>query len=582
MPRDRSRKLRSEIVVNGFFASASRKDLREAAGRHKVQEDKWQHRVWELYDTVPEFHYIITYFANLVSKAIITVEKDGKPTTDAKAVEALADLFGGPEGQKEMLRMYSTHLQMSGDCWTVAIPGGKNTADEWDVYSNTVVKSTSEGYRVEGEDEDVPANALVMRMWRKHPLRPKKGDSAARSVIPILTELHGLTMRIAADIDSRLTGNGILFLPSEVSFPSVGTRKDEDGNEVAARTGADGIMDLLIEVAAISMGNQDSASAKIPLVMQMQGDQIANIRHETFWSEFDEQTKPLREEAIRRLALGMDTPPEVLTGTGDMNHWSAWQMEEAAIKAHADPLLELITASLDEGYLWPYLEGSGMSAEDARAYSFGTDTAEMRLRPNRSKEALELYDRGELNPVALRRETGFDETDAMDPAQKKEWFTKKVASGSTTPELVEAALRLIGIDLPTLAPPAETETQEERPTPSLQEHPDRNPPSVEEIAKAAASEVLLFRALERAGNKLKVKFKGQYPTGVAANDLYQFVPVAKADLDDLLADAWSCAERLSFAVDTVRLDTYARTLILSRQPHDSDLMLSYLHLTQDV
>ena len=55
----------------------------------------------------------------------------------------------------------------------------------------------------------------------------------------------------------------------------------------------------------------------------------------TFWTQLDEHAIELRSEAIRRLGLGMDMPPEVLQGSADSNHWAAWQADEAAIKRGA-------------------------------------------------------------------------------------------------------------------------------------------------------------------------------------------------------------------------------------------------------
>jgi hypothetical protein len=40
----------------------------------------------------------------------------------------------------------------------------------------------------------------------------------------------------------------------------------------------------------------------------------------------------LRREAVERLAIGLDMPPEVLLGLGDSNHWSAWQVDEQTWK----------------------------------------------------------------------------------------------------------------------------------------------------------------------------------------------------------------------------------------------------------
>src|SRR3546814_12598118 len=57
----------------------------------------------------------------------------------------------------------------------------------------------------------------------------------------------------------------------------------------------------------------------------------------TFHTPFDEETRELREEAIRRLALGQDAPPELLLGVGNMNHWGAWLVQADTINTHVEP-----------------------------------------------------------------------------------------------------------------------------------------------------------------------------------------------------------------------------------------------------
>src|SRR3546814_17159695 len=59
----------------------------------------------------------------------------------------------------------------------------------------------------------------------------------------------------------------------------------------------------------------------------------------TFHTPFDEETRELREEAIRRLALGQDAPPELLLGVGNMNHWGAWLVQADTNNTHVEPPL---------------------------------------------------------------------------------------------------------------------------------------------------------------------------------------------------------------------------------------------------
>ena len=606
MPRERARSLRSETVATGFVASASRLQPRKKIGRtHKVHDEQWQHKAWHFFDVVGEYRAACSWIANMLSKAVLYVEDaEGNRVTEGPAYDALQALYGGADGQAEMLRLFGLNLTVGGDCYLIGIPDeDEEDEDDWFIVPSHMIKPSGEGwFRLVDEDEDLARDAFVMRLWRGHPADRKRGDSNSRAALPILGELDTLTKRVAADSDSRLTGNGLLILPSEVSFPTLPTtRQDDDSEDPDAppkevRAGADGLMDLLIEVASLSMADQDNAVAKVPVVIQMPGDQIGKVKHVTFWSGFDAETKGLRAEAIQRIALAMDMPPEALTGTAGMNHWGSWQMEEAAIKIHTQPLLEFVVSALTRGYLRPVLTSDdetedgevveAMADEEARGYRIRFDDTAMRLRPDKSKDALELYDRGAINLKALLRELGFETTDEMGAAELTEWLVRKVASGSTTPELVAAALKRLGFDP---GPIATAPAAEARPTPSLEEHPVRELPSrpsdqtpeqpaasVVDGAVFAASEAVVFRALERAGNRLKSR--GIRPDGVAAADLYRYASIRSEEVDDLLDDAWSSCDRLTTRVPIRAVAMYTRQLLISKAEHDPLVLRRFLGL----
>lgn len=575
MPRDRDFQVAPRqvtITASGLIASASRKDLKRN-GPAKIHKEGWQQRCWYFYDTIGEYYYAVSWVGNLLSRAKLTVNKNGKAVKSGPAFDALQSLFGNPLAQAEMLRQLGVHLSVAGEGYLIGESKGSDP-DKWQVVSNLRVSQTGEDqWTVNNEPL---SNPLVCRIWRPHPVDSKQATSSSRPVIPILAELEGLTKGVAADIDSRLIGAGLLLMPNEVQFPSMPITTEGEGvSEV--RTGADGVQDMLIQAASIAISDQESQTAKVPLVMMMPGERIGDVRHLTFWSDFDAETANLRREAIRRLALGLDMPPEALEGTGDMNHWNAWQLEEAAIKVHTEPLLQLITSALTTGYLWPYLEGD-MDEEEARQYSIGSDTTELRLRPNRSKESIELYDRGALKLEVMLRENGFDpDEDQMDGKELQEWFMRKVASGSTTPDLVAEALQGLKVPLKAVgaAPP---ETQEARPTPTTRQHPTRDIPNDGVPPELiAAGEVLVYRALERAGNKLKNKMRGaKAHEGTPAAELYRHIPFGIDEIDDLLRDAWGACELFSMGFCQEKLDEYARTLLATRQPHNRELLASYL------
>jgi hypothetical protein len=206
------------------------------------------------------------------------------------------------------------------------------------------------------------------------------------------------------------------------------------------------------------------------------------------------------------------------------------------------------------------------------------------MRPNKSKEALELWDRGSINDAALRRETGFEEQDAMTEEDLKVWLLRKVASGSATPEMVIEALKLLGVPL---AVEASQDNRQSRPDPSLVEHPSHDPPERpdEDSAKVAAlyatCDALVLRALERAGNRLNNVTKSR-PPNIDPEETHMYLTVRPKDCDRLLEGAWSTLGRLMgdspFHPDVIEkcLDSYCRTIMTEQRPHTTGELMRFV------
>lgn len=579
MPRRPQYESQVLATPHATVAAASRLTMRRGDDRKPPKDDTgWQRSAWLWYDTIGEYRFACSWVGNLLSRAMLYVTEDGQPTTNEDAIAAMRSLFGGVDGQREMLRQLGIQFTVAGEAYLVGEDGGEDPDDKWWVVAAAEISKQGDIWKVGKKEVDDP---LVIRLWRPHPRVNNKPDSPSRAVLPILSEIDGLTKHVAAQIDSRLAGAGILLLPDGISFATTATTSGE-GSGITNEL--DPFLEELMETMMTAIKDRADASALVPILLQAPGEHLDKVRHLIFSTTLDEQAIQLREEAIRRLALGMDMPPEVLTGTGEINHWGAWQVEEAAIKAHTEPLLHIITDSLTEGYLRPYLEEE-MDAEEARKFSIAADTSAMRLRPNRSKEAIELFDRGMLSAEATVRENGFDPSDMMGDEEKEQFFTEKVASGSTTPELVAEALRMLG--LPFSVPPVEQiEVQEGRPARSLLEHPENNPPDIDERRvisdeAAAVAEVVVFRALERAGNRIRSKYKDRISMGaenVPPHTLYRFTRALEpAEVDDVLMEAWTCLASLPpIPVTASTLDAYTRNLIKTNRPHDSRAFRAFI------
>ena len=590
----------SNLSRGGIKSAASNGNL-NAIGR-SGRDDAWQRQVWEFYRTVGEFRYSCDWVGAQLSKAILFPKLNdgtkGDPVLEGRPAELMNELFGDEEDRAEMLRLLGIHFTATGECFIVAYDSIEDDTEKivWSIVASTELKYTSNKYSVNGVELPVENHddVLVIRMWRPDPVRTIDAFSPARSVMNILGEISRLTDHVAAQVDSRLAGAGILLMPSEMTFPAPPAIDDPDNPQAIHKQAndAESLMEVLQDTMATAIEDRSDASALVPIVITAPADAIDAVKHMTFWSELDQHAIELRSEAIRRLGLGMDMPPEVLQGSADSNHWAAWQADEAAIKSHTEPLLKIITTSLSRGYLRPLLRAEGFPEADH--YAIGSDTSEMRLRPNRSKEALELYNLGELSGSALRRETGFDDSDAMGDDERATWFLRKVASGSTTPALVEAALRALNVPLGFVSrDDDEAETQEARPDPSLKDHPVQDIPDMEKglrrkelrddpdtLALVAASEQLVIRALERSGNKLKNKMT--VPSGVEAMNLYRVAPGNALVPEKLLEDAWSHAAPVAVRHGIPEnkfafcLDVYCRDLFSSGAGHSYERFYDFM------
>lgn len=543
--------------------------------RRYQQAQHWQSRAWHHFDHCGELRYGASWFANALSRALLipTVKKDGvvQRLTSGAEYDALEELIGSSDGQSALLKAMGQHYFIAGDWYLVGRGARKgdrvsSTGDVWEVVSTEEMRNAGKNWWIDygdGERIELTDQDAIIRMWNPHPRKRVLADSPVRAVISVLDEIETSSRHISAQLISRLAGAGILFVPTEMTFakPANVTIPEATGD-------MDPFMVTLGTTMTQAINDPGDPAALVPIVIKTAADNIDKVKHLTFWSDLDQQAGVIRTEAIRRLALGLDLPPEVLLGTADVNHWGSWQIEESSIKAHIEPALEVICAALTTDYLRKVVPGT------KAVVAF--DTTALRLRPNRSKEALELYDRGEIDGDALRRETGFEGTDAMQPEEFKAWLLKKVAGGSASPEMVNAAiLSLTGVDLGG----TDTGMNEARPDPSLKDHPTRDIPEQQAAALFATCNALTYRALERAGNRLKNKVGAQrVPAGVLAEEMHCHVPVEPAYVPVLLDGAWGPLPNLlmgtgaSPVIVEQALNAYCTSVLTARVPHDSDRM----------
>jgi hypothetical protein len=538
----------------------------------------WQGTAWNYYNTIGELRFVSNWVGSVMSRAHLVAAKDIDGVLvvqkDGPAAEAMAEYHGGMQGQSQMLQQSGIHLTNAGEMWDVY------HEKQW--HSLAYNKVTRQGGQIKvdfGDGKGVPLakDGFAIRLWTPHPVEPLYADSPVRSNLGTLAELASLNAHVRAQLTSRLAGAGILLMPSEITFP---TPKEAD----PAASQADNFMATLAEAMLTPISEPDSPSAVVPIVVQAPGEFLGDVKHVTFWTELDEKVIEMRDSAVKRLALGLDTPPEILLGMGESNHWSAWLVDEASVKSHLEPRLGVVCQALTDTYLRPALTDVVNDSED---YYVVADTSDIRLRPNRSREAIELWDRGELSGEAVRRETGFKPEDAPDSGEMRSWLLRKIAAGSTSPEQTQAALRLLGADLGML----DLGGSNTQITPvldnrrSLEDHPENRVPDSVRSEKdrrpregmIAAADALVYRALERVGNKLCNGAMKAQLADTPAHWRYMYVDaVPESAIDGAWVFAAEVLEATDNLVDTARicaaLDGYVRFIVNDRRKHHRDLL----------
>ncbi len=601
------------LVASAALLTPGRKALRPT--------EDWQDELWGFYDETPELRFGTGWLGSALSRVRlfagvwdpdgdepVHIDLDGEgdkaPTpVERAAVDVLAQLCEGRTGQAQMMAEFGVHLTLPGLAYLVGIPAVVGDRDEWMVLSSdelsTKAKPSAENGYVwvrrtgdeEKDKEELPDGTLVVKVWRGHKRHHWKPDSPARAQLPVLRELSLLTQHVEASAQSRLAGAGILLLPQEITFPVSPENANAD----------DPFLAEFIKVTVTPIKDRSSASAVVPYPLRVPGEWVDKIKHLSFATPLDDKAIALREEAIRRFATGMDMPAEVLLGMTDANHWSAWQVEESAIKMHVEPTAETAVQGLTIGYLFPALAALGFTPEQYANIVVWYDATDLASQPNRAQDAKDVFDRKGIGLAALRRETGFSDDDAPSEEELRTQLLLDVLASA--PTLFPQVAPMLGItdttpaDAPPLddgaAPPTGGTPPPAEPTGGVPDTQGDPAPVVGQASLAAAADVLVTRALERAGNRLLNGMRRKPPTGfdlnvlgdVALTEMHTAVPdpTTIAPLDSLLADAWTTVPNMvqRWGVTDVdpdvlvdALDNYVRGLIAGGQVHTWERLLA--------
>lgn len=571
-------------------------------------EDRaWQADTWRLYDCVGELHDAADWIGSACSRVriyVAEVDELGRvqgEVDDDPEIQALADnLFGGPAAKAEILRVMGISLTVAGECYLLgrsARPNGGR--DRWAVASPLEVNSQGTKLYLQQSGSDPVAYTrgrdVVTRIWTPHPSNMWRADAPARSALHVLTQLEKLTRFTDSQLDSRIANGMVWIIPSGLEFPT------EEGQTVS-----EAIMDLILEAMEASLTGNGQASGIAPIIIEVPQDLPAPIAEllrnpVSFASILSEQAAQLRDEAIRRLSISMNIPPEVLLGMGQTaNHFNIWHVEESAVKVHIEPIMNRICDALTTSWLTPALKALG---KDPARYTYWFDTASLTVRPNRLSDSLTLYDKKIISAEAVRRYGDYKEVDAPSEEEisRRNTFEVMLRDPTLFADPNVRAEAGIDVDLQQLSdsatppppPPRPELTNGNRGPVPPAELPEGagSAPGDELFASlvAASSPILeaahhtVRRALELAGNRmLTAEVRKTAWRDTPKHMLHTKVKIDPGQLTKLLASAWDNVDTdaQELGVDPQAyarvVDNYTKTLLVRSVAHEKTMLASVL------
>lgn len=500
-PDHESFKARSIVASAKSIDPGNPKDVASV----KTNHEKWQDEAWAYFDLIGEIKYATRFVGNSLSRLRIfaatqpdkeetpinvsdasevpTDPATGDPVEGAEpyistelaeaAMDELARLRSPVADQSELLRENGENIFIAGEAYLIGLLDKDNLDDEgnptetFGIYSEGEVSANSEKKLVISEspmrqgqtpDKDdvrvIGDDEFVLRTWRRHSRYGNLADSNIRGVLAECEELLLLHKSIRAAAKSRLSA-GILFVPDELSFQSTeptegdSSSADEDSFETD-------LMDSMTE----PIEDEGSASSLVPLVVRGPSKFGKDIEHTDLAREIDKTVLDRCNYLLERIGNGIEVPPEIIFGMSNVNHWTAWQIDETTFKAHIEPIAVQILNAWTVGFLRPALK-KRLNADGSQQFldseinkvMFWYDATNLVAQPNRSDDAKAAHSAMALSNEALLRELNFSADDApsLDELQ-----LRASLAGATNADLTLILMKLAELVPATAALPTTT------------------------------------------------------------------------------------------------------------------------------
>lgn len=414
-------------------ASATRLDVsdRQEAKVQRMLRQGWQSEAWNFRDQIGELRYAVNFLANCTARMrvypacypiggetddpVSLSEAEGVPPEIVSLCgQAMRDLGNGRMAISGMMHGLSTNKSVAGESYLLGRTDEQTGKEKWSVRSVDELVVYADQWHLREIPDDRqngiipwvpldPALTVISRIWTPHPRFQLLADSPMKAMLDDCESLMILRRMIRATGRSRLAGRGIFAVPDGFSIK---VPLDDDSDPEA-----DPFMQGLTQAMMAPIETEGVAEAVVPIVIRGPGEMIGQIKHFDFASTFDAESSKTRDELLGIIATALDLPKEVIMGIADLNHWSAWQVDDNTFRHHVEPHVIGCCDDLSGAYLRPYLAAAGVDDMWVQRMLFWYDPTELVTHPDQTKDALDLHDRLVISDDALLKISGFGEED---------------------------------------------------------------------------------------------------------------------------------------------------------------------------
>lgn len=440
----------------------------------------WQDEAWTYYDEIGEIKFAFGLLGNVMSRIRlyvgVVVDPDAPPSPVRDVIEASGDnqtesLADDAEDARQQADVDVDLAGRINDYWNAQMlhtdqsgllrQGGINISvagegllvehkGKWSLRSTSevLVSAGGDSYQLKRSSADAAGidvlkkdEATVGRVWRQHPRYSMDPDSSMLGVRGSCEELLLLSRMIRGTARSKMNA-GILLIADDVSVLARSTDDLDPNSADEAQDETDPLETELVWSLTDPIETENSAASVVPTILRVPRDESGKIGESIQYISLDRKTDEFltarADRALDRIMQGIDVPKDVVTGLANVKYSNAVQIDESLYKAHVEPLVMMLCDALTEVVLWPGASALDGGSDEHRKFVVWYDPSEVVVRPNRSEDASEGYDKFLLSGKAWRGEHGFSETDA--PAEE-ELALRMALTATLPPEIASALLQ---------------------------------------------------------------------------------------------------------------------------------------------